>query len=84
METVTDFIFLGYKITADGDSSHEILKSLPLGKKVMPNIDSILKGKDITLLTKVHLFKAIVFPLVMYGCESWTFRRLSAEKLTVV
>ena len=71
-ETVTDFIFLGSKITADGDCSHEIKRRLLLGRKVMTNLDSILKSKDITLLTKIHLVKAMVFPVVMYGCESWT------------
>ena len=75
METVTDFIFLGYKITADGDCSHEIERCLLLGRKSMANQDSILKSRDITLLTKVHLVKAMVFPLVMYGCESWTIRK---------
>ena len=70
METVNDFIFLGSKITADGDCSHEIKRSLLLGRKVMTNLDSILKSRDITLSTKVRLFKAMVFPIVMYGCES--------------
>ena len=70
METVTDFIFLGSKITADGDSSHEIKRHLPLGRKAMTNLDSILKSRDITLPTKVHLGKAMFFPVVMYGCES--------------
>ena len=70
METVTDFIFLGYKITADGDCSHEIKRCLLLGRKVMTNLDSILKHRNITLPTKVHLVKAMVFPVVMYGCES--------------
>ena len=70
VETVTDFIFLGSQITADGDCSHEIKRSLPLGRKVMTNLDSILKSKDITLPTKVYLVKAMVFPVVMYGCES--------------
>ena len=70
METVTDFIFLGFKITANGDCSHEIKRRLLLGRKSMTNIDSILKSRDITLLTKVHLVKAMVFPVVMYGCES--------------
>ena len=74
METVNDFIFLGSKITADGDCSHEIKRSLLLGRKVMTNLDSILKSRDITLSTKVHLFKAMVFPIVMYGCESWTIK----------
>ena len=72
METVTDFIFLGSKITADGDSSHEIKRHLLLGRKAITNLDSILKSRDITLLTKVHLVRAIVFPAIMYGCESWT------------
>ena len=75
METVTDFIFLGSKITADGDCSHEIKRCLLLGRKVMTNLDSILKSRDITLLTKVHLAKAVVFPVVMYGCESWTIKK---------
>ena len=72
METVTDFIFLGFKIAADGDCSHEIKRHLLLGRKAMTNLDSILKSRDITLLTKVHLVKAVVFPVVIYGCESWT------------
>ena len=75
METVTDFIFLGSKITADGDCSHEIKRHLLLGRKAMTNIDSILKSRDITLPTKVHLVKAMVFPVVMYGCESWTIKK---------
>ena len=75
METVTDFIFQGSKITADGDCSHEIRRRLLLGRKVMTNLDSILKSKDISLPTKVHLVKAIVFPVVMYGCESWTIKK---------
>ena len=75
METVTDFIFLGSKITADGDSSHEIKGPLLLGKKAMTNQDSILKSRDITLPTKVHIVKALVFPVVMYGCESWTIKK---------
>ena len=70
METVTDFIFLGSKITADGDFSHEIKRNLLLGRKVMTNLNSILKSRDIALLTKVHIVKAMVFPVVMYGCES--------------
>ena len=74
-ETVTDFIFLGSKITADGDCSHEIKRLLLLGRKVMTNLDSILKSRDITLPTKVHLVKAMVFPVVMYGCESWTVKK---------
>ena len=72
MEAVTDSIFLGSKITADGDCSHEIKRCLLLGRKVMTNLDSILKRRDITLLTKVHIVKAVVFPVVMFGCESWT------------
>ena len=75
METVTDFILGGSKITADGDCSHEIKRRLLLGRKVMTNLDSILKSRDITLPTKVHLFKAMVFPVVMYGCESWTIKK---------
>ena len=75
VETVRDFIFLGSKITADGDCSHEIKRRLLLGRKVMTNLDSILKRRDITLPTKVHLVKAMVFPVVMYGCESWTIRK---------
>ena len=71
-ETVSDFIFLGSKITEDGDCSHEIKRRLLLGRKVMTNLNSIFKSRDITLPTKVHLFKAMVFPMVMYGCESWT------------
>ena len=73
-ETVSDFIFLGSKITADGDCSHEIKRHLLLGKKVMTNLDSILKSRDITLLTKDRPVKAMVFPVVMYGCESWTIK----------
>ena len=75
VETVTDFIFLGSRITADGDCSHEIKRHLLLGRKVMTNRDSILKSKDITLPTKVHLVKATVFPVVIYGCESWTTKK---------
>ena len=75
METVRDFIFLGSKITADGDCSHEIKRRLLLGRKVMTNLDSILKSRDITLSTKVRLVKAMVFPVVMYGCESWTVKK---------
>ena len=75
METVRDFIFLVSKITADGDCSHEIKRSLLLGRKVMTNLDSILKSRDITLPTKVHLVKALVYPVVMYGCESWTIMK---------
>ena len=75
METVTDFIFLGSKITVDGDYSHEIKRHLLLGRKVMSNLDSIFKSRDITLPTKVRLVKAMVFPVVMYGCESWTVKK---------
>ena len=75
METVSDFIFLGSKITADGDCSHEIKGYLLLGRKVMTNLDSIFKSRDITLPTKVHLVKAMVFPVVMYGCENWTVNK---------
>ena len=74
-ETVADFIFLGFKITADGDRSHEIKRRLLLGRKVMTNLDSIFKSRDITLSTKVHLAKAMVFPVVMYGCESWAIKK---------
>ena len=75
VETVSDFIFLGSKITADGDCSHEIKRRLLLGRKGMTNLDSILKSRDITLSTKVHLVKAMVFPVVIYGCESWTIKK---------
>ena len=75
METVADFIFLAFKITADGECSHETKRRLLLGRKVMTNLDTILKSRDITLPTKVHLVKAIVFPVVMYGCESWTVKK---------
>ena len=75
METVTDFIFLGSKITADGDCSHEMKRCLLLGRKAMTNLDSILKSSDMSLLTKVHLVKAMVFPVVMYVCESWTIKK---------
>ena len=75
METEIDFIFLGSKITADGDSCHEIKRHLLLGRKAMTNLDSVLKSRDITLPTKIHIVKAMVFPVVMYGCESWTIRR---------
>ena len=75
IETVTDFLFLGSKITADGDCSHEIKKRLLLGRKVMTNLYSIFKSRDITLPTKVHLVKAMVFPVVMYGCENWTIKK---------
>ena len=75
METVTDFIFLGSKVTADGDCSHEVKRGLLLGKKAMTNLDSILESRDIILLTKVHIAKAMVFPVVMYGCENWTMKK---------
>ena len=75
METVTDFLFLGSKITADSDCSHEIKRLLLLGRKAMINLDSILESRDITLLTKVRLVKAMIFPVVMYGCESWTIKK---------
>ena len=75
VETVSDFIFLGFKITADGDCSHEIKRRLLLGRKVMTNLDSILKSRDVTLPTKVRLVKAMVFPVIMYGCESWTVKQ---------
>ena len=84
METVSDFIFGGSKITADGDYSHEIKRRLLLGRKVMTNLDGILKSRDITLPTKVYLVKAMVFPVVIYGCESWTIRKLSAEELMLL
>ena len=80
METVTDLIFLGSKITADGDCSHEIKRCLLLGRKIMTNLESILKGRDITLPIKVHLVKAMVFPVVMYGCESWTIKRAESQR----
>ena len=81
METVTDFIFLGSKITADGDCSQEIKRHLLLGRKVMTNLDSILKSRDITLLPKVHLVKAMVFPVVMYGCESWAIKKAELRRI---
>ena len=80
VETVADFIFLGSKITADGECSHEIKRCLLLGRKVMTNLDSILKSRDITLLTKVHLVKAMVFPVVMYGCESYTIKKAECQR----
>ena len=79
--TVSDFIFLGSKITADGDCSHEIKRRLVLGRKVMTNLDSMLKSGDITLPTKVHLVKAMVFPVVMYGCESWTVKKAECRRI---
>ena len=81
METVTDFIFLGSKITADGDCSHEIKRHLLLGRKAMTNLDSIIKSRDITLPTKVHLVKAMVFPVVMYACESWTIKKAEHQRI---
>ena len=80
-ETVSDFIFLGSKITADGDCSHEIKRRLFLGRKVMTNLDSILKSRDITFSTKVCLVKAMVFPVVMYGCESWTIKKAERQRI---
>ena len=81
VETVSDFIFLGSKITADGDRSHEIKRRLLLGRKVMTNLDSILRSRDITLPTKVHLVKAMAFPVVMYGCESWTIKKAEHRRI---
>ena len=81
VETVSDFIFLGSKITADGDCSHEIKRCLPLGREVMTNLDSIFKSRDITLPTKVRLVKAMVFPVVMYGCESWTVKKAERGRI---
>ena len=81
VETVSDFIFLGPQITADGDCSHEIKRHLLLGRKVMTNLDSIFKSRDITLLTKAHLLKAMVFPVVMYGCESWTGKKAEHRRI---
>ena len=81
VETVADFIFGGSKITADGDSNHEIKRCLFLGRKVMTNLDSILKSRDITLPTKVHLVKTMVFPVVMYGCESWTIKKAEHQRI---
>ena len=81
METVTGFIFLGSKITADGDCSHEIKRCLLLGRKAMTNLDSILKGRDIALPTKIHLVKAMVFPIVMYRCENWTIKKAKHQRI---
>ena len=81
VETVSDFIFLGSKITADGDCSHEIKRLLLLGRKVMTNLDSIFKSRDITLPTKVRLVKAMVIPVVMYGCESWTLKKAECQRI---
>ena len=83
-EIVSDFIFLGSKITADGDCRHEIRRGLLLGRKVMTNLDSILKSRDITLPTKVHLVKAMVFPVVMYGCRSWTVKKAECKELMLL
>ena len=80
-ETVSDFIFLGSQITADGDCSHEIKRCLLLGRKVMTNLDSIFKSRDITFSTKIHLVKAMVFPVVMYGCESWTVKKAEGQRI---
>ena len=81
VEIVSDFIFLGSKITTDGDFSHEIKRRLLLGRKIMTNLDSIFKSRDITLATRVHLVKAMVFPVVMYGCESWTVKKAEHQEL---
>ena len=81
VETVADYIFMGSKITADGNFSHEIKRRLLLGRKVMTNLDSIFKSRDITLSTKVHVVKAIVFPVVMYGCESWTIKKAKCQRI---
>ena len=81
METVTDFIFLGSKITADGDYSHEIKRCLLLGRKLISNLDSILRSRDITLPTKIRLVKVMVFPVVMYGCENWTIRKAEHQRI---
>ena len=84
VETVSDFIFWGSKITEDGDCSHEIKRRLLLGREVMTNLDNILKSRDITLPTKVHLVKVMAFPVVMYGCDSWTVRKLHIEELMLL
>ena len=81
METVTDFIYLGSRITVDGDSSHEIKRCLLLGRKAMANLDSVLKRRDITLPTKICMVKAMVFPVVMYGCESWTVKKAEHQRI---
>ena len=83
-ETVSDFIFFGSKITADGDCSHEIERRLLLGRKVMTNLDSLFKSRDITVPTKVHLVKAMVFPVVMYGCESWTIKKAEHQRMMLL
>ena len=84
METLTDFIFLGSKITADGDCSHEIKRGLLLRRKAMSNLDNILKSRDITLLTKVCLVKAMIFPVVVYGCESWTIKKAECPRINIL
>ena len=84
VETVSDFIFLGSKITADGDCSHKMKRRLLLGRKVMTNLDSILQSRDIYLPTKVHLVKAVVFPVVRYGCESWTVKKSEHQKMMLL
>ena len=84
VETVSDFIFLGSKITADGDCSHEIKRCLLLGRKVMTNLDSIFKSRDITFPTKIHLVEAMVFPVVMFGCESWTVKKAEHQRLMLL
>ena len=84
VETMSDFIFGGSKITADGDCSHEIKRRLLLGRKVITNLDSIFKSRDIALPTKIHLFKPMVFPVVMYGCESWTVKKAEREELILL
>ena len=84
METVSEFIFGGFKITADGDCNHEIKRHLLLGRKVMTNLDGIFKSRDITLPTKVHLVKAMVFPVVMYGCESWTVKKAERRRMMLL
>ena len=81
METVTDFIFLGSKITGDGDCSHEIKRCILLGRKIMTNLDSILKSRDVTLSKKVRLVKAMVFPVIVYGCESWTIKQAERQRI---
>ena len=83
MEAVTDFIFFGSKITADSDCSHEIKRPLILGRKAMTNLDSVLRSRDITLPTKVHIVKAMVFPLVIYGCESWTIKKAECQRTDI-
>ena len=81
METVTDFIFLGFKITADGDCSHEFKRCLLLGRKAVTNLSNVLKNRDMTLLTKVHIIKAMVFSVVMYGCKSWTIKKAECQRI---